>query len=218
MKNLRSPKCKCGKTQNPNGNCDGSHANLRNNTFKTTFGILVVLLGLFFQSFTVSDNLKIRKSSIQWKGEKVVGSHMGTIELKSANLVFDKERLKGGEFVMDMTSIVCTDLTGDYKNDLEGHLKSNDFFGVEKFPTSSLQILKVEETKKNQYKINAKLTIKGITKDIAFVAEQNDNILNAVINIDRTEFDIRYGSGSFFDSLGDNMIYDEFEIKVSLEI
>lgn len=218
MKNLRAPKCKCGKTKNPNGNCDGSHANLRNNTFKSTFGILIVLLGLFLQSFTVSDNLKVKKSSIKWKGEKVVGSHEGTIKLKSANLIFDDKKLKGGKFVMDMSSIVCTDLSGEYKSNLEGHLKSDDFFGVQKYPTSILEILKVTETKAGQYKINAKLSIKGVSKPISFTATQKKNIFNAVINIDRTEFGIKYGSGSFFDSLGDNMIYDEFEIKVNLSI
>jgi len=218
MKNLKSPKCKCGKTKNPNGNCDGSHANLRSNFFKTTMGIMLIALSVGLQSFTPNDTIKVKTSTVEWKGEKVVGSHEGTISLKSADLIYDNKKLKGGNFVMDMSTIVCTDLSGEYKNNLEGHLKSDDFFGVQKFPTSSLTIKKVSKVKDNRYNISAKLTIKGVSKTIDFIAEEVKNKLNATIKIDRTDFDIRYGSGSFFENLGDNMIYDEFEIKVSLEI
>lgn len=218
MKNLKSPKCRCGKTKNPNGNCDGSHANPRSTFFKTTVALLAILLSVTFQSFTTNDNVKVKKSTVEWKGEKVVGSHEGTISLKSADLIYEKKNLKGGNFVMDMSTIVCTDLSGDYKNNLEGHLKSDDFFGVEKFPTASLNIIKVAKIKANQYKISAKLTIKGMSKTIEFTALEKNNSLNATLKIDRTDFNINYGSGSFFDNLGDKMIYDEFEIKVSLEI
>jgi polyisoprenoid-binding protein YceI len=218
MKNLKSPKCRCGKTKNPNGNCDGSHANTRSTFFKTTVALLAILLSVTFQSFTTNDNVKVKKSTVEWKGEKVVGSHEGTISLKSADLIYEKKKLKGGNFIMDMSTIVCTDLSGDYKNNLEGHLKSDDFFGVEKFPTASLNIKKVDKIKGDQYKISAKLTIKGISKTIEFTAVEKSNSFNAIIKIDRTDFNINYGSGSFFDNLGDKMIYDEFEIKVSLEI
>ena len=218
MKNLKSPKCRCGKTKNPNGNCDGSHTNPRSTFFKTTVALLAILLSVTFQSFTTNDNVKVKKSTVEWKGEKVVGSHEGTISLKSANLIYEKKNLKGGNFVMDMSTIVCTDLSGDYKNNLEGHLKSDDFFGVEKFPTASLNIKKVAKIKSDKYKISAKLTIKGMSKTIEFTAVEKNNSLNATIKIDRTDFNINYGSGSFFDNLGDKMIYDKFEIKVSLEI
>lgn len=119
---------------------------------------------------------------------------------------------------MDMTSISCTDLTGDSKSSLENHLKSADFFSVSKFPTSELIIKKAIKLTDNSYDISAMLTIKNITKDIRFVANMQGNSLNANIIIDRTEFDVRYGSGSFFDDLGDNMIMDDFEITVNLEL
>ena len=84
MKNLRSPNCQCGKTKNPNGNCDGSHANSKNRLSKTALVFALIFSALTLQSFTSSDNVKVKNSSIEWKGEKVVGSHEGTIALKSS--------------------------------------------------------------------------------------------------------------------------------------
>jgi len=218
MKNLRSPKCQCGKTKNPNGNCDGSHANSKHSLSKIAFVFALIFSAFTLQSFTPNDNVKVKNSSIEWKGEKVVGSHEGTIALKSAELIYDGKKLTGGNFIMDMTTINCTDLSGEYKGKLEGHLKSDDFFGVAKHPTSSLNITKATKTSGNSYQINAKLSIKGVTQNIEFTATVKGKKLTADIPVDRTKFGIKYGSGSFFDSLGDNMIYDEFKIKVNLEI
>tara|TARA_Y100000385_G_C13044780_1_gene616941 strand:- start:537 stop:1193 length:657 start_codon:yes stop_codon:yes gene_type:complete len=218
MKNLRSPKCQCGKTKNPNGNCDGSHANSKNSLSKIALVFALIFSAFTLQSFTSSDNVKVKNSSIEWKGEKVVGSHEGTIALKSSELIFKNNILKGGSFVIDMTTIACTDLKGEYKGKLEGHLKSDDFFSVSNFPTSKLVISKASKSSKDSYKVSAKLTIKGITKNIDFVAQIKGNKLSATILVDRTLFNVKYGSGSFFQNLGDNMIYDDFEIKVNLEI
>lgn len=218
MKNLRSANCKCGKTKNPNGNCDGSHANSKNSLSKTVLVFVLIFSAFSLQSFTSNDNVKVKNSSIEWKGEKVVGSHEGTIALKSSELIFKNNTLKGGSFVIDMTTIACTDLTGEYKAKLEGHLKSDDFFSVSNFPTSKLVITKASKSSKDSYKVSAKLTVKGITKNIDFVAQIKGNKLSATILVDRTRFNVKYGSGSFFQNLGDNMIYDLFEIKVNLEI
>ena len=218
MKNLRSPKCQCGKTKNPNGNCDGSHVNSKNSLSKIALVFALIFSAFTLQSFVSSDNVKVKNSSIEWKGEKVVGSHKGTIALKSSELIFKNNTLKGGSFVIDMTTIACTDLTGEYKRKLEGHLKSDDFFSVSSFPTSKLVITKASKSSKDSYKVSAKLTVKGITKNIDFVAQIKGNNLSATILVDRTLFNVKYGSGSFFENLGDNMIYDDFEIKVNLEI
>ena len=218
MKNLRSPKCQCGKTKNPNGNCDGSHANSKNSLSKIALVFALIFSAFTLQSFISSDNVKVKNSSIEWKGEKVVGSHEGTIDLKSSELIFKNNTLKGGSFVIDMTTIACTDLTGEYKGKLEGHLKSDDFFSVSSFPTSKLVITKASKSSKESYKVSAKLTVKGITKNIDFVVQIKGNNLSATILVDRTLFNVKYGSGSFFENLGDNMIYDDFEIKVNLEI
>ena len=218
MKNLRSPKCQCGKTKNPNGNCDGSHVNSKKTLSKIALVFALIFSAFTLQSFVSSDNVKVKNSSIEWKGEKVVGSHEGTITLKSSELIFKNNTLKGGSFVIDMTTIACTDLTGEYKGKLEGHLKSDDFFSVSSFPTSKLVITKASKSSKDSYKVSAKLTVKGITKNIDFVAQIKGNNLSATILVDRTLFNVKYGSGSFFENLGDNMIYDDFEIKVNLEI
>jgi polyisoprenoid-binding protein YceI len=119
---------------------------------------------------------------------------------------------------MDMKSLICTDLSGEYKGKLEGHLKSDDFFSVNTYSTAGLVITNVEKVNSKKHKITADLTIKGITKRIAFEASAEKNKFAAKIQIDRTQFNVRYGSGSFFDGLGDNMIYDEFELTVILEL
>ena len=157
------------------------------------------------------------KSKVKWVGEKVTGSHEGLIDIFDAYLEFnDDNKLVGGEVTINMNTINCTDLEGDAKNSIEGHLKSDDFFSVKKHPTSTLIIKKAKYLFNNNYEIVADLTIKGITNEIKFKTKLNDNIASADIVVDRTTFDIRYGSGSFFDNLGDKMIYDDFKLSVSL--
>lgn len=163
-------------------------------------------------------NINLETSKIEWKGYKVLGQHDGYIKFKSGNLVFDEGKLVGGDFVVDMGSLVCTDLSGKGKDNLEGHLKSDDFFGVANFPTSSLKITKVTSRgKPGEYKITANLTIKSTSKEIKFNATVAEGNGIAAIKVDRSEFDIRYGSGSFFDSLGDKTIYDEFDLNIMLK-
>jgi polyisoprenoid-binding protein YceI len=163
-------------------------------------------------------NINLETSKIDWKGYKVLGQHDGYIKFKSGNFVFDNGNLVGGEFVVDMSSLVCTDLSGKGKDNLEGHLKSDDFFGVSAFPTSSLKITKVvSRGKPGEYKVTANLTIKSTSKEIKFNATVLDGNASAAIKVDRSEYDIRYGSGSFFDSLGDKTIYDEFDLNINVK-
>lgn len=188
-------------------------------TFKNL--ALIALVAVFTFSFTKVNaqqkEIKIANSKVIWKGYKVTGSHEGTINLKSGFLTFNDNKLTGGEFVMDMNAIVTTDLQGEYKGKLEGHLKSDDFFGVEKHPTAKLVISKVDATGKNSYKITGNLTIKGITNVITFDLSVYGNKANAALKIDRTKYDVRYGSTSFFDNLKDKAIYDEFDLVADLE-
>ena len=118
---------------------------------------------------------------------------------------------------MDMNTLACTDLEGDYKNNLEGHLKSDDFFGVAKHGTSALNITKVKSTGKNSYQVKGDLTIKGISKSIDFQVSIYGNKATASLKVDRTDFGIKYGSGSYFEDLQDKMIYDEFDLNIDLE-
>ena len=162
-------------------------------------------------------SVKADESTVTWKAYKVTGSHTGTVALKSGSLVFDNSTLTGGEFEVDMTSIICTDLEGEYKQKLEGHLKSEDFFSVDSHQTSKLVFTNVKATGKNSYEVTGDLTIKGITKPVTFDVSVYGSKATATLKVDRAQYDVRYGSGSFFDDLGDKTIYDEFDLVVDLE-
>ncbi|WP_180268621.1 YceI family protein [Maribacter sp. 6B07] len=163
--------------------------------------------------------VKVSESKITWKGYKVTGSHDGNINLKSGHLEMKGKKLVGGEFVVDMTSIVVTDLeAGKGKEKLEGHLKSADFFGVESNPTSKLVFTSVKPMNDNSYTVTGDLTIKGITKPVTLVVSMFENKASATLKIDRTKYDIKYGSGSFFDNLGDKAIYNDFDLVVDLAL
>jgi polyisoprenoid-binding protein YceI len=122
---------------------------------------------------------------------------------------------------MDMTSITVEDLTGEGAKKLGGHLKSDDFFGVTAHPTSKFVITKVvSRGTPGAYKIIGNLNLKAATKELRFNADiktiEGKQTAVAKIKLDRSEYDIRYGSGSFFDNLGDKTIYDEFDLEINL--
>ena len=158
-----------------------------------------------------------KTSKVTWKAYKVTGSHAGTVDLKSGALMFDGDKLTGGEFEVDMTLLVTTDDLGDMKAKLEGHLKSDDFFGVETHPTAKLVFTNVEASGKNSYEVIGDLTIKGITKAVTFDVSIYGSKATATLKVDRSNYDVKYGSGSFFENLGDKTIYDEFDLVVDLE-
>ncbi|MEM1258512.1 MAG: YceI family protein [Bacteroidota bacterium] len=161
--------------------------------------------------------VKTESSTVTWKAYKVTGSHTGTLDLKSGSLLFEEGKLTGGEFTVDMTTINTTDLTGGGKKKLDGHLNSDDFFSTASHPTSTLKFTGVEASGKNSYTVTGDLTIKGITKPITLEVSIYGSKATANLKVDRTQFDVKYGSGSFFDNLGDKTIYDEFDLVVDLE-
>jgi len=185
---------------------------------------LLAITGFLF-SFTVFNYSSVPVHGgdvITWKGEKIAGSHEGTISLKSGDLIFDKSgNLTGGEFTIDMTTMTNTDLKGDYSKQLVGHLSSADFFNVREFPEASFKITGVKEDKSADYLVIGDLTIKGITNELSFPAnvkeQHGKKVATAKIEIDRTIYDIKYGSGKFFENLGDNLIKDNFELNVTIE-
>lgn len=159
----------------------------------------------------------INASTVNWVGKKVTGQHTGTIKIKSGEIMMKDGMLKGGSFVIDMTTIMCTDLPEGPGRKLVGHLSSDDFFGIENHKTATLKITEANKRgDSNNYEVMADLTIKGITKPIEFVAQVRDHGAKADISIDRTLYGIKYGSGSFFDGLGDKMIYDNFDLSINL--
>jgi len=164
-------------------------------------------------------------STAAWLGKKVTGQHDGKLKIKSGALEVKDGAPVSGKFELDMASITVDDIKdADSNGKLVGHLKDADFFSVDKFPTSTLKIRSVKglkaEAGKPTHEITGDLTIKGITKELTFPATisiKGDTLnANASIPVDRTLWDIRYGSGKFFPSIGDKAIYDVFTVDVKL--
>ena len=184
-------------------------------TIKTILTSVIILatVGLIAQTMQVD----VEKSTLKWHGKKVTGEHWGNISLEEGWISWNSNKIVKGEFVIDMTTITNTDLEDEeYNAKLVGHLKSDDFFGVEKFPTAKLEIKGSEKFNNDKAMIKAHLTIKETTLPIEFEAQKNGNWFMAEIIVDRSKFDVRYGSGSFFDDLGDRLIYDDFTMTVKI--
>jgi hypothetical protein len=160
-----------------------------------------------------------QNSVLAWNAKKIIGNpnHNGEVGIKNGALRIYKDEIVGGDFVIDMTSLVVTDGSGGR---LEQHLRSEDFFDVEKNPEARLSILSVEKTNDGFFVV-ANLTIKGITNKIDFpvtVNKSSEKIsADASFSIDRTKWNITYGSGSFFDDLGDQAIDDMINFDVHVE-
>ncbi|MEH6537651.1 MAG: YceI family protein [Psychroserpens sp.] len=179
----------------------------------------IVVLAISFASFTTifKKDVKVKESTITWVGHKVTGSHEGIINLNDGTLMFEDKQLVGGNFSIDMTSITVTDLkAGKGKEKLEGHLKSDDFFGIDNHKTASFKITSVDG-KGGNFKVTGDLTIKGKTHPTTFNMSVTDDTATANLKVDRTKYDIKYGSASFFDGLKDKAIYDEFDLNVTLK-
>jgi polyisoprenoid-binding protein YceI len=180
---------------------------------------LLVSVAIASTNPTHGGEVDVTKSNITWLGKKVTGQHEGTVALKSGMLNLKDGNIMGGRFEIDMTTIKNTDMQGGGATKLEGHLASDDFFGVASHPVATVEIVsasKIEGT--NTFNVNSNVTIKGITNPVTFVATLDDHAASAKIVVDRTKFDVKYGSGSFFDGLGDKMIYDDFELMVNLTL
>ena len=162
------------------------------------------------------------ESAVKWTGKKVTGKHNGQVKIKSGQLTVKDATVTGGTITLDMTSISNEDLTTAEDNaKLIGHLKSEDFFGVDKFPTATFTVKRIDAGKdKDDYVITGDLTIKGKSNEVSIPAKisQSDNQVTAkgTAVIDRTKWDIRYGSKDFFKNLGDKAIYNEVELDFEI--
>ncbi len=184
---------------------------------------IIISLSLIFLAFAANaenGELNVEKSNVTWKGSKVGGSHNGNIQFQEGSVIIENGYLAGGTFIMDMSTISNNDLTGGMRDRLLNHLKSDDFFSVEKFPTSRFETTEVKRKEEGSYEVTGNITIKGITEEITFPArfKKNGKAYEARISItlDRSKFNVRYGSASFFDDLGDRMIYDDFDLEMEL--
>ena len=168
-------------------------------------------------------HIDMDKSSIKWKGTKSTGSyHDGLINVKTSQLDFDKNnQLIGGEIIIDMNSIICTDIQNKKSNrSLVKHLKDDDFFGTDIFPISKLVITNVEKIDEQNFKLVADLTIKENTHPIEFIANiiyNNDTgLASGKIEIDRSKYNVKYRSKSWYPDIGDRFINDNFELFFNL--
>lgn len=183
---------------------------------KTIAIALVVAFGTTVAT-AQTKKINVEKSTINWNAKKVTGEHSGTVNFQEGNLILKSGKVVGGSFTVDMTSLVTTDLSGDWKGKLEGHLKSADFFSTEKFKTSTLEFKKIAAKANGVYTVTADLTIKGITNPVTFDLTVKGNTASTVVKIDRTKYNIKYGSKSFFESIGDKAINDDFDLSVNLQ-
>ncbi len=184
---------------------------------KTKSILLSVALLLATTTFAQTAKVNTQKTTVKWMAEKVTGKHDGFVKVKEGSITLKKGTIEAGTILMDMASITCTDLTdAGYNAKLIGHLKSDDFFAVEKFPTAKLVITKASAFVNGEADVTANLTIKSTTLPITFKVKQHEKMYHATLVVDRSKYDVRYGSKSFFDDLGDKVIYDEFTLEVML--
>ncbi len=165
-------------------------------------------------------------SKINWKGEKPTGEHVGFIKLKSGNVNVENGKIIAGTFIIEMNSIVCNDIENESMNKrLVDHLKSSDFFDVEKYPQGTFTITSVssyEGQENANSKVTGDLTLKGITHEISFLSMINfeGNNLSATTPkfvIDRAKWNVRHKSKSFFSDLQDSFIYDDITLSIELD-
>lgn len=184
---------------------------------------LILAFGAFFSSNEIlaPANVDKSESTVTWKASKVTGEHWGYVPISDAKLDVTGGKITGGSFEMDMVNLTVEDLTDPKsKGNLTNHLKSDDFFSVEKFNKSTFKITEAKTTNGTDYTISGDLTIKGITQPISFPAKAsvagNKLTASGAITFDRTKFDIKFRSGSYFENLADKMIYDEVKLDVKL--
>lgn len=161
------------------------------------------------------------QSNIAWVGRKITGTHNGTIAIKEGTLLFDDNQLVGGKFVIDTTSIKILDITDPETNaQLAGHLASDDFFSSERHPVATFEIRHAEPRQNGSYYVEGALTIKGHTQPVNFDAQVNHSgdtvTASGQITVDRTKYEMKFRSGNFFENLGDNLIYNNFDLSVNL--
>lgn len=186
---------------------------MRNFIYLIPLVLTLLTTNVFSQPFSVNNE----KSTIYWLGKKITGEHSGYINIVKGKMLIDNNQIIDGNFVIDMNSMTCTDIEDASMNKkLLEHLKSDDFFSTEKYPNSTLEIISSTIFSNNKSKVTGRLTIKGKTEPIVFEVLRNNNNYKAELNIDRSKYDVRYGSTSFFDSLGNRAIDDIFTLKIDL--
>jgi polyisoprenoid-binding protein YceI len=186
-------------------------------TIKLVLALALMVFGTVLYGQTME--VDTEKSSLEWEGKKIGGKHDGFIQLKSGSFEMEGEQIMAGNFVVDMTSITNSDLKDEGRNQrLVGHLKSDDFFGVETFPTASFKVVESTKFENGKATLTGDITIKDKTERISFDVLKDGMTFTSELEIDRSKFDVRYGSKSFFNNLGDNAINDIFSLRIKLVV
>ena len=167
--------------------------------------------------YTVDKN----STKTTWVGKKVTGQHTGNISFSKGTITAEGKNITAGNFEIDMNSITCTDLTdNEYNAKLINHLHADDFFSVAKYPTAQFVLTKAVFKSGNDYDMTGNLTIKGITNEVTFpaIVKMDEKVIVTIakIMVNRTKFDMKFNSASFFASIGDKAINDEFELDVNV--
>jgi polyisoprenoid-binding protein YceI len=183
--------------------------------------IAMILFSFIPRTEIISYPVDASKSTMVWTAHKVVGFHTGNVKIISGELKMEDRKIIGGTFEIDLASLTVTDITDPASNTrLTNHLKNDDFFSVEKFPSATFKITSSRLTTGNEHIVMGDLTIKGITNTLEFpatVTKSGDVVTaKARITVDRTKYDIKFRSSNFFENLGDRAIYDEFTLDLSL--
>ncbi|MFM1808730.1 MAG: Protein of unknown function YceI precursor [Bacteroidota bacterium] len=179
---------------------------------------LLSLVAAVAFSFSLSaQDINLSDSALKWYGSDITGKqHFGSLKFKSGALKVANGKLQGGSFEIDMTSLKVEDLEGEWAQKLEGHLKADDFFGVDQFGTAFLVLTSVKEAESG-YEATGDLTVRGKTHpvNVAF-ATAGANKMTATMVFDRSKYDVKFRSGAFFSDLGDKLILDDIKVEVSL--
>ncbi len=163
-------------------------------------------------------NIKTSQSQITWTGREVSTSyHYGTLDFVVGSFEISNGEIVNGQFIVDMTSINNQDMEGDSKARLERHLKSDDFFSVESHPRAVLSINSSELISDGKWNVSGYLSIKGFTHPVNFEMISSKDGWSANLVFDRSKYDVRFRSGSFFENLGDKLIYDDIELSINLQ-
>jgi|TARA_B110000438_G_scaffold232054_2_gene227619 polyisoprenoid-binding protein YceI len=179
----------------------------------------ILIFSLFFFnniSFSQERSVDIENSYVKWIGKEITTkTHFGKLILSGGNILINNDQVTG-EVKVNMESLLVEDLKGEWAKKLEGHLKSQDFFYVDNYKESSLKAISSSKSSENSYKVNGLLTIKDITHPITFDLSVNGETLTTKLVFDRSKYNVRFRSGSFFENLGDKLILDDIELEVKL--
>ena len=182
--------------------------------------LTIFLVGSAFYAPPVKFSVDTNATVMDWLAKKVTGQHNGKIKVTAGEMMMDGIKIQSGNFTIDMNSITIEDIQGSSNEKLLNHLKSDDFFSVDKHPTAKFVLSSATLKTGKTYTVKGKLTIKNITQDVEFPADITFDgkmmTATAKIKVDRTKFDIRYRSSNFFENLGDKAIYDDFDLDLKL--